>query len=88
MGEQKLSITLPDDMAAAVREWVASGRYNSTDDAMRAAISALLRENEDQESRIEAIRQRVRKSIDDPRPSLTGAEVRQHLDALYTRHKS
>ncbi|WP_105419493.1 MULTISPECIES: type II toxin-antitoxin system ParD family antitoxin [unclassified Neorhizobium] len=88
MGEQKLSITLPDDMADAIKEWVESGRYSSTDDAMRAAVGALLREDEDQESRIEAIRQRVRKSIDDPRPSLTGAEVRQHLDALYARHKS
>jgi len=88
MGEQKLSITLPDDMAEAVREWVASGRYSSTDDAMRAAISALLREDEEQDIRIEAIRDRVRKSIDDPRPSLTGAEVRRHLDALYARHKS
>ncbi|CDZ50870.1 ribbon-helix-helix domain-containing protein [Neorhizobium galegae] len=88
MGEQKLSITLPDDMADAIKEWVESGRYSSTDDAMRAAVGALLREDEDQESRIEAIRERVRKSIDDPRPSLTGAEVRQHLDALYARHKS
>ena len=68
MGERKLSITLPDDMADAIKARVDSGRYNSQNDVMRAAVTALLREEDDQDGRLDAIRERVRKSIEDPRP--------------------
>jgi len=87
MGEQKLNITLPDDMADAIKDRVESGRYNSTDDAMRAAIGALLREEASHDEHLDSVRDRIRKSMNDPRPNLTGSEVRKHLDTLYGRHK-
>ena len=87
MGEQKLNITLPDDMASAIKDRVASGRYESTDEAMRAAIGALLREEASDDERLDSIRNRIRKSTGDPRPNLTGSEVRKHLDTLYSQHK-
>ena len=83
MGAQKLNITLPDGMADAIKDRVESGRYLSTDDAMRAAISALLREEAFDDERLDSIRNRVQKSMNDPRPNLTGSDARRHLDALY-----
>ncbi|XNO40738.1 type II toxin-antitoxin system ParD family antitoxin (plasmid) [Sinorhizobium meliloti] len=85
---EKLSITLPTEMADAIKARVEAGLYGSTSEAMRAAVRALLRDEEEHEERLAAIRARVRQSLDDPRPSLTGREVRKHLDSLYAKHQS
>ncbi|WP_341858129.1 type II toxin-antitoxin system ParD family antitoxin [Sinorhizobium medicae] len=85
---EKLSITLPTEMADAIKARVEAGLYGSTSEAMRAAVRALLRDEEEHEERLAAIRARVRQSLDDPRPSPTGREVRKHLNSLYAKHQS
>lgn len=88
MGEKKLNITLSEDMADVIKARVESGVYGSADEVMQAAIGALLREEEDRDDRLDTIRERIRKSLDDPRPNLSSAEARKHLDAVYARHKA
>ncbi|MCG5481538.1 MAG: type II toxin-antitoxin system ParD family antitoxin [Ensifer alkalisoli] len=85
---EKPGITLPTEMADAIKARVEAGLYGSTSKAMRAAVRALLRDEEEHEERLAAIRARGRQSLVDPRPSLTGGEVRMHLNSLYSEHQS
>jgi len=85
---EKLSITLPPEMADAIKTRVEAGLYASTSEAMRAAVRALLRDEEEKEERLAALRARVRRSLEDPRPSLPGREVRKHLNSLHAKHQS
>jgi antitoxin ParD1/3/4 len=80
---EKLSITLPEDMAEAVRARVASGEFASTSEVLRTAVRAWLQEEEERLARLEAIRARIRQSLDDPRPALSADEVRERLDEFY-----
>lgn len=82
-----LTVTLPEEAIDAIKRRVEAGRYASTDDAVLAAVDALLNAESEYDRRIEAIRHRVRKSLDDPRPSLSGTEMRAHLDQLYDKYK-
>jgi antitoxin ParD1/3/4 len=83
---EKLSITLPADMVSLIKERVRSGAYASTSEVLRAAMRTWIREEEEHEERMKAIRARVQASIDDPRPSLSIDEVRAHLEAFYADH--
>jgi antitoxin ParD1/3/4 len=76
---EKLSITVTAQQAEAIRQHVASGAYASASEVVRAGLRALDREREEYERRIESIRAKVEASINDPRPHLTGEEVRERL---------
>jgi antitoxin ParD1/3/4 len=80
---EKISVTMTPDMLRAVRESVAAGEYASTSEALRDAVRLWQRERLEHAERIAAIRSRVRRSFDDPRPDLTGAEVDARLQALF-----
>lgn len=56
---EKLSITLPLDMLAAIKEKVRTGVYGSTSEAIREAIRLWQREEEVYEARLALIRQRL-----------------------------
>jgi antitoxin ParD1/3/4 len=68
---EKLSISLPSEMVAAIKARVDAGNYASTSEVLRAAVRVWLREEEEYQQRIAAIRQRVQTSLDDPRPDLS-----------------
>ncbi len=87
MGQRKLDVTLPDEMIEAIEGRVEAGEFSSADELMRTAVDALLRDDFDADAQLTDIRQRIRQSIDDPRPSVSSAEVRKHLDALYDQHR-
>ena len=57
---EKLSITLPSEMVAAIKSRVDAGAYASTSEVLRAAMRVWLREEAEYEERIAAIRARVR----------------------------
>ncbi|MGV1835282.1 type II toxin-antitoxin system ParD family antitoxin [Rhizobium rhizogenes] len=78
---EKLSISLPSEMVAAIKSRVDAGAYASTSEVLRAAVRVWLREEEEYQERIAAIRQKVKASLDDPRPNLTGEEVMQYFEA-------
>jgi antitoxin ParD1/3/4 len=83
---EKLSITLPAEMVAVIKEQVEAGRYASTSDMLRAAMRRWMRDEDEHAKRIAEIRAEIGEAIADPRPLLTPAEVEARLDALAARY--
>jgi antitoxin ParD1/3/4 len=79
---EKVSITLTPDMLRAVREAVTAGDYASTSEALRDAVRLWQRQRTEDAERLAALRARVQRSLADPRPSLSEAEVAARIDAL------
>ena len=86
----KLSITVTAQQAQAIKDRVASGAYASVSVVIRAGLRRLEHEEEDYRERLNSLRRRVNASLDDPRPSLTGEQVREsirrHHEATMKRH--
>jgi antitoxin ParD1/3/4 len=80
---EKISITMTPDMLRAVRESVEAGEYASTSEALRDAVRVWQRQRLEDTERLAAIRARVQRSLDDPRPSLTEEEVEARLAKLH-----
>ena len=85
---EPLHVTIPPDYAAALRDAVAAGEYASLDEALADALSAWSRREDEHEEELAWIKAKVRASIADPRPSLSLAEVRAHMDAVFARARS
>ncbi len=79
---EKLSISLPSEMVAAIKARVDAGSYASTSEVFRAAVRVWLREEEEYQQRIAAIRQRVKTSLDDPRPDLSMQDIDSWIETL------
>lgn len=79
---EKLSITMTPDMIRLVRESVEAGEYASTSEALRDAVRVWQRQRLGDAERLNVIRSRIRRSLDDPRPDLTSDEVGSALDDL------
>lgn len=80
---EKISITITPDMLRAVRESVEAGEYASISEAMRDAVRVWQRQRLEDAERLAAIKARIRRSLDDPRPALSSEEVRDSLEALF-----
>jgi antitoxin ParD1/3/4 len=80
---EKVSITMTPEMMQVIRASVASGEYASTSEAMRDAVRIWQREREEHSERLEAIRARVHRSVDDTRPSLAAGDIEQRLATLH-----
>lgn len=78
----KISVTMPPDMMRAVRESVESGEYASTNDAVRDAVRVWQRERARRATHLDAIKDRVQRSISDPRPDVSDDEFDARLQAL------
>jgi antitoxin ParD1/3/4 len=80
---EKISVTMTTDMLKVIRESVRAGEYASTSEALRDAVRLWQRRRIEDAERLEAIRARVRRSIDDPHASLSEDEVDARLDRLF-----
>lgn len=80
---EKISVTMTPEMMQVIRASVASGEYASTSEALRDAVRIWQRERQEHAERMAAIRQRVKVSADDPRPSVSADEVMTRLQALH-----
>ena len=78
---KKLSITLPAEMIAEINLQVEAGRYASPSEMLRAAMRTWMRDEEQHAEQLADIRARIKRSLDDPRPSLSADEVSRRLDA-------
>jgi len=82
---EKLSITLPADMARMVRDKVEGGAYASNSEVIREALRIWQEREAVKAQRLNKIRQAIAESVDDPRPSLTAKEVGNRLNALHQK---
>lgn len=76
---ERLSITLPTDMARMIRAKVADGRYASNSEVIREAMRAWQEQEQIHALRLAGIRAKIDEAESDPRPSLTDAEVERHF---------
>ncbi|NNH83582.1 type II toxin-antitoxin system ParD family antitoxin [Rhizobium laguerreae] len=72
---EKVTITLTADMLRSVRDTVEAGEFATTSEAMRDAVRVWQRLRLEDAERLNAMRARIRRSLDDPRPSLTAEEA-------------
>ena len=80
---EKRSITMTSEQLRAVRESVASGEYACTSAVLRDAVRLWQRQREEHAERLNGIRARIRRSLDDPRPAFTLDQVDAHLEELF-----
>jgi antitoxin ParD1/3/4 len=76
---EKISITLTPEMNRLNKRRVDAGDFASSSELIREALRVWRQREDEQRERIAAIKQRIRRSIDDPRPSLTLAEAKAEL---------
>lgn len=69
----------------AVRESVEAGEYASTSEVLRDAVRLWQRQRREDAERLEVIRARIRRSLDDPRPALSLEEVDAELEKLFAQ---
>lgn len=77
---EKVTITLTADMLQSVRDTVEAGEFATTSEAMRDAVRVWQRQRLEDAERLNAMRARIRRSLDDPRPSLTAEEAEVEMD--------
>jgi antitoxin ParD1/3/4 len=82
MGET-ISVTLAPDTLRAVRASVEAGEYASVDAVLDEAVQALQRQRREDAERLDNIRARIRRSLDDPRPDLSIGEVGENLERVF-----
>ena len=82
---EKISITMTPEMLRSIRESVEAGEYASTSEVIRHAMRLWQRERDEHTERIAAIKARIRKSLDDPRPDLTEEEMEAAIEAMFDR---
>jgi antitoxin ParD1/3/4 len=82
---EKLSITLPADMARMVREKVEKGAYASNSEVIREALRTWEERETLRAQRWEEVRRKIEEAIDDPRPPLRAEAVDKRLDALHRK---
>jgi antitoxin ParD1/3/4 len=80
---EKISITMTPEMMRVIRASVESGEYASTSEALRDAVRIWQREREEHAERVDAIRSRIRRSVEDPRPSVGLNEIQGRISALH-----
>ncbi|MER9964051.1 type II toxin-antitoxin system ParD family antitoxin [Mesorhizobium sp. M0045] len=85
---EKLSVTVTPAMARMIREKVEDGSYGSASEVVRAALRAFQREEEEHAERMASIRARVKASIEDARPNVSGEEVRGRLREFVAQYSS
>ena len=78
---EKISVTITSTMAKDIRDKVESGAYASASEVVRAAIRALQRDDEEHAERIEAIKARLRASLDDRSVTYSNEEVFDEIRA-------
>jgi antitoxin ParD1/3/4 len=74
---EKISITVTPAMKRTLEERVASGQFASASELMREAFRTWQRQQDEHDQKLAALKARVLKSIDDPRPALTVDEARR-----------
>lgn len=85
---EKLSITLPRELAEKVRDKVAKGEYASQSDVVRAALRLWQEYEGLKERKLAALREKIDRSLDDPSPSLDEEAAFTYLEVRPTPRPS
>ena len=82
---EKISITLPPEMNRIIKQRVAAGDFASSSELIREALRVWQKREAEHQERMAALRARIQKSLDDPRPSISldeaRADFKRHVEA-------
>jgi len=84
---ERISITLPAEMAATLRQSVENGQYASTSEIIREALREWSRRRDQELSDLQALREAV-KIGDESGPSIPAAEVFIELRQMIARRRA
>jgi antitoxin ParD1/3/4 len=76
---ERLSITLPAEMAQLIRAKVEEGGYASNSEVIREALRAWQAQEQFRAGRLDKMRAKIAEADDDPRPSLGEEDVDQQF---------
>ena len=76
---ERLSITLPSDMARLIRSRVEEGGYASNSEVIREAMRAWQEQEQLRTQRLAAVRARIAEADAETAPPLSDAEVERHF---------
>ncbi len=79
MNAEKLSITLPADMAQMIRRQVETGAYSSNSEVIREAMRLWQDRRGEREQRLDVIRGKIKEAADDTR-RVTDQALGRHFD--------
>ena len=65
---EKISITLPNDMLATIKDRVSSGDYSSTSEVIREAMRLWQRREQEHEAKLALLRDRLDRSANSGHP--------------------
>ncbi len=82
---EKLSITLPINMARMIREKVSQGAYASNSEVIRAGLRMLQEAEALREQKLAWMQEKIAESRKDPRQPKAADEVFDRLEAKYQR---
>ena len=82
------TITLLPETMRLIQEAVEAGEFNSTGDALQDAVEVWQRRRLENAERLAAMRERIQRSLDDPRPSLTQAEAEAEMKRFMNERAS
>jgi antitoxin ParD1/3/4 len=82
---EKLSISLPRDMAEMIRGKVQAGAYASNSEVIREALRLLQDQDDLKAQKLAWMRERIDRSIADPRPSIEADDVFARLEDRHRR---
>jgi antitoxin ParD1/3/4 len=80
---EKLSVTLPRELAEKVRGKVATGEYASQSEIIRAALRLWQDREELKERKLADLREKIDRSLEDPNPPLDEAASFAYLDERF-----
>jgi antitoxin ParD1/3/4 len=81
---ERMTITMPTELAVAVRQTVDSGEYASTSEVLREALGDWTRSRDDERRDLDALRTAIKAGIDSG-PGIPAEEVLAELRARYAR---
>lgn len=82
---ERLSITLPTEMAHLIRAKVKEGSYASNSEVIREAMRAWQEQEQLRAQRLAGIRAKIAEADADPRPSLDDEDVERHFEERLQR---
>ncbi len=87
MSIERMTITLPAEMAATLRQTVAGGEYASTSEVVREALREWARNRDAERRDLQALREAIRTG-DESGPSIPAGEVFAELRALIAERRA
>jgi antitoxin ParD1/3/4 len=80
---EKISIALPPEMLAAVREAVSAGEYASSSEVVRDALRDWTQKRNSRQQGIEELRQAWREALEDKTSGIPAEDVLDRLERKY-----